>query len=174
MSAVLIPVVLWVWHGNSTVELTEYEIEADIPNAFDGFTIVQVSDLHNCTIGENNKKVLDKIKEAAPDIIVMTGDIIDARNTKVGVALAFAEDALKIAPCYYVTGNHESRISNYDDLKEGLEKLGVIVLEDEKEIIEKNGEKIAIFGIDDPSFHGKKQSANEKFIPANEKSESEK
>lgn len=156
LSAVLIPAVLWVWHGNSTVELTEYEIEADIPNAFDGFTIVQVSDLHNCTLGTNNKKVLDKIKEATPDIIVMTGDIIDARNTKVDVALAFAEEALKIAPCYYVSGNHEARIDYdgdvYENFRDALSGLGVTVLENENCDIIKNGEEITLVGLKDGGF----------------------
>lgn len=156
LSAVLTLVVLWVWHGNNTVELTEYEIEARVPHSFDGFTIVQISDLHNCTIGENNTKVLDKIKEAAPDIIVMTGDIIDARNTKTDVALAFAEEALKIAPCYYVSGNHEARIDYdgdvYEDFRDALIKLGVKVLENESCDIVNDGEEITLVGLRDGGF----------------------
>ncbi len=87
-----------------------------------------------------------------PDIIVITGDMIDSRNTKVDAALSFAEQAVKIAPCYYVTGNHEARVDEYSDLKDGLLELGVIVLEDARVEIELSGETITLIGVDDPSF----------------------
>ena len=72
------------------------------------------------------------LREAKPDIIAITGDLIDSRKTDVAAALHFAGEAVKIAPCYYVTGNHEARTSEYDALKTGLIKLGVTVLENEK------------------------------------------
>ena len=86
-------------------------------------------------------------------MIAITGDMIDSRNTDVEVALNFAEKAMQIAPCYYVTGNHEARVSEYDELKAGLEACGVIVLENEREQIEMSGEFITILGVDDPSFN---------------------
>ncbi len=166
ISALLLAaLILYTVWGNSALELNHYTISSKtLLSNFDGFRIAHISDLHNTDLGNQNKKLIFMLSDSKPDIIAITGDLIDSRNTNIEIALEFVKEAVKIAPCYYVTGNHESRISNYDDLKEGLEKLGVIVLEDEKEIIEKNGEKIAIFGIDDPSFHGKKQSANEKSI----------
>lgn len=63
-----------------------------------------------------------------------------------------AFDGCKIAPCYYVTGNHEARASEYDALKTGLIKLGVTVLENEKTELERDGEKITLIGVKDPSF----------------------
>ena len=78
--------------------------------------------------------------------------MIDSRNTKVDVALNFAEQAVKIAPCYYVTGNHEARVDEYSDLKVGLIELGVTVLEDAKTQIVLSGESITLVGVDDPSF----------------------
>ena len=71
-----------------------------MPDAFDGYRIAHVSDLHNTEIGDGNKKLLAMLREAAPDIIAITGDMIDSRNTDVAVALAFAEEAVQIAPCY--------------------------------------------------------------------------
>ena len=59
---------------------------------------------------------------------------------------------MKIAPCYYVTGNHEARVSEYDDLKNGLTELGIIILEDERIYLDQNGETITLIGINDPSF----------------------
>jgi predicted MPP superfamily phosphohydrolase len=85
-------------------------------------------------------------------MIAITGDLIDSRNTDIEIALHFAEKATEIAPCYYVNGNHESRIANYDDLRDGLKSLGVIVLENEKKEFEKDGEKITVIGLNDPDF----------------------
>ena len=73
-------------------------------------------------------------------------------KTDVAAALHFAGEAVKIAPCYYVTGNHEARVSEYDALKTGLIKLSVTVLENEKTEVERDGEKITLIGVKDPSF----------------------
>ena len=70
-------------------------------------------------------------KRSKPDIIVITGDLIDASHTDVGIALGFAQESVKIAPTYLVTGNHEASSPQYDTLKSGLEAAGGIVLEDE-------------------------------------------
>ena len=78
--------------------------------------------------------------------------MIDSRNTDVEIALQFAKEAVKIAPCYYVTGNHEARVSKYDEIKTGLTELGVIVLADERLEIEKDGQRIRLLGVDDLSF----------------------
>ena len=138
---------------NQALELNTYTISSQrLPTAFDGFRIAQVSDLHNAEMGENNEKLLTTLHEANPDIIVLTGDLIDSRKTKVDVALDFVENALQIAPCYYVTGNHEARVQEYTALKEGLTSLGVEVLENARTEVELSGEKITILGVDDPSF----------------------
>ena len=92
------------------------------------------------------------LQDAEPDIIAITGDLIDSRNTDIEIAIQFAEEAVKIAPCYYVTGNHEARVSEYDDLKNGLTELGIIILEDERIYLDQNGETITLIGINDPSF----------------------
>lgn len=143
---------IWVIWGNSALQLNEYTVKnKDLPKSFDGFRIAHISDLHNAEIGKNNKKLLKMIEEADPDIIAITGDLIDSRNTDIEVALDFAKSAIKIAPCYYVQGNHEARINEYEELKEGLLDLGVVVLEDAATEIELNGEKIKVLGTVDPS-----------------------
>mgnify|MGYP003301199122 CR=1 FL=1 len=123
-----------------------------MPKAFDKFRIAQVSDLHNAEMGKDNQKLVSMLEKAAPDIIVITGDMIDSRNTNVNIALAFAEKAMQIAPCYYVTGNHEARVIEYGELKEGLKELGVTVLENARIELVVSGEKIVLIGVDDPSF----------------------
>ena len=149
----LVLLIIWIAWGNKALELNSYTISSDkLPEAFNGFLIAQVSDLHNAEMGKDNEKLISMLKDAAPDIIVITGDMIDSRNTKVDVALDFAEQAVKIAPCYYVTGNHEARVDEYSDLKDGLIELGVTVLEDAKTEMVCSGESIVLVGVSDPSF----------------------
>ncbi|MBR6529042.1 MAG: metallophosphoesterase [Firmicutes bacterium] len=149
----LIVLVIWTIWGNSALELNRYTIESKkLPKSFDDFKIVQVSDLHNAEMGEDNEKLLALISEAKPDIIAITGDMIDSRRTDVEIALDFAKEAVKIAPCYYVCGNHELRVEEYDDLKEGLHELGVVILENEKKSIVRDNHEITIIGLNDPSF----------------------
>ena len=59
---------------------------------------------------------------------------------------------MEIAPCYYVTGNHEARVSEYYELRDGLIEQGVVVLDDERIELELSGKTIALLGVNDPSF----------------------
>ena len=153
--SVLVILCLGIWSlwGNIALEVNEYEIVSDrIPEAFAGFRIAQVSDLHNKDFGEGYGQLLTLLSEINPDIIVVTGDLIDSRQTDLDVALEFAWQAGKIARVYYVSGNHEARVSEYEDLKTGLVKAGVVILENQKVQITREGESITLMGIDDPSF----------------------
>ena len=148
----VIPTVWTVW-GNTALMVSTISISSShIPAAFSGFRIVQISDLHNVAFGKNNAELLKLLSESRPDIIVITGDLIDVNHTDVGIALCFAQESVKIAPTYYVTGNHEATCSQYGDLKAGLEEAGVIVLEDEAISLERGGETIALLGLADPDF----------------------
>lgn len=144
----------WVLWANTAIEVNEWTIESpEIPAGFDGFRIVQVSDLHNASFGEGNGRLLELLREAEPDIIVITGDLIDSRNTDVVTALAFAEAAVEIGPCYYVSGNHESRVPKWEELRSGLVDAGVVVLEDERVLLERNGDIVTLIGVHDPAFN---------------------
>lgn len=149
-------ILLFIAYGlwcNQALDVNRYDVESErVPEAFDGFKIAHISDVHNTEIGRDNEKLLKMLEAAEPDIIAITGDLIDSRQTKIDVALKFVEEALKIAPCYYVSGNHEQRIEEYIRLNTEMKKLGVEVLENRKIQLEKNGETIIIAGIDDPMF----------------------
>jgi len=141
-----------VW-GNCAVTVTDYRVtDSNLPAAFDGFRIVQISDLHNAEFGQGNSRLLKKIKKAEPDIIVLTGDLIDSYHTDVEVALDFIWEAVQLAPIYYVTGNHESRPGDYGLLRVQMEVAGVQVLENEKVILEREGETVTLLGVNDPCF----------------------
>lgn len=143
----------WIWRGNTALEVNEYEMISNrIPEAFSGFRIAQISDLHNAQFGERNEGLLSLLSQADPDIIVITGDLIDSRHTDIEIALEFCESAIEIAPVYYVTGNHEARVTEYEDLKNGLEENGIVILENEKVRLSRDEEYITLMGIQDPSF----------------------
>lgn len=147
--------VVWVLWANTAIEVNEWVIESpEIPEGFDGFRIGQISDLHNAEFGEGNQMLLNLLEETEPDIIVITGDMIDSRNTDVQIALDFVEKAVEIAPCYYVTGNHERRVREWEDLRNGLIGLGVTVLLDEKMELVRDGDTVTIAGLQDPDFGG--------------------
>lgn len=143
----------WIWWGNTALEVNEYEMISNrIPEAFSGFRIAQISDLHNVQFGEGNEGLLSLLAQTDPDIIVITGDLIDSRHTDIEIALEFCESAIEIAPVYYVTGNHEARVTEYEDLKNGLEENGIMILENEKVQLGRDEEYITLMGIQDPSF----------------------
>lgn len=146
IAVMLLLLIVWVIWGNVTVGLTMYTITANnLPEAFDGYRIAHISDLHNSWLWE---KSISQLQQASPDIICITGDLVDSRRTDVEEALRFVSEAVKIAPCYYVTGNHELALPEEQNevLLQGLRELGVFVLFDEEVILEKNGAEIAIVG----------------------------
>lgn len=152
-AAVLVPALLiWLLWANSSPAATQVTVASGaLPGAFEGFKIAHVSDLHNAVFGRKNEKLLLLIRAAEPDIIAITGDLIDSRHTDIDSALAFVEAAAEIAPVYYVTGNHESRL-DFDEVEPRLIAAGARVLRNEAEYIEHGGERIRLAGIDDPSF----------------------
>ena len=153
VAIVLVALVIGIAWGNTALELNTYTISSSkLPQSFDGYRIAHVSDLHNTEMGKNNEKLLAMLRDADPDMIAITGDLIDSRNTDIEVALKFVREAVKIAPCYYVTGNHEARVNEYGELKAGMETAGVTVLEDVRTEISMEGATITLIGVNDPSY----------------------
>lgn len=125
---------------------------AKIPTSFDDYKILQISDLHNKNFGKNQAILLKRIKSINPDIIVITGDLIDRRRFD----LKPVEDllkGLKDTPVYFVPGNHEAWSSRYAELKTLLNSEGVFVLENEASIITRNEQFIDLYGLKDPGFY---------------------
>lgn len=146
-------IILWIIWGNSALVINEITFSSsEIPDTFDGFRIVQISDLHNAEFGKENLRLLSKIENSEPDIILITGDLIDSRHTDIDIGIDFASKACKIAPTYYVSGNHEARISEYHEFEKALIDSGVKVLNNESVQIEIDEDSIFIHGIIDPNF----------------------
>jgi uncharacterized protein len=137
--------------NNEWLKITSYEYTSEkIPGAFDGYKIVQVTDLHDAELGENHSRLIKKVASTEPDIILVTGDVIDSRRYDLEKSLRAMEQLVEIAPVYYVLGNHEVATNEMGRIYEALELIGVHTLKNEHVLVELNGEKIAFVGIEDP------------------------
>lgn len=146
---ILIPFCLF---QNKHLVIITYTYESEKLGAdLDGYRIVQISDLHNAEFGKENKKLLETIRSCSPDIIVITGDLVDSNHTNVERAVAFVKEAVKIAPVYYVTGNHEYWLepSENEQMMQGILAAGACDLDDEAVCIEKGDSSFMLAGLDD-------------------------
>lgn len=162
---VLLLSIFLYWQNNS-IEISKFEYSnPKIPSDFSGFRIVHISDLHNKMFGKNQESLLEKIESLSPDIIVVTGDLIDRRRFDLEKAMIFIDGAVNIAPVYYVSGNHEAWSGKYSQIKDQLLTSGVIILDDSFVEIKKGEAMIKLFGLRDPGFYNSRDAndINEKL-----------
>lgn len=155
--------------GNIIVKATVFNIkDENLPDGFIGYKIAQISDLHNAELGKDNSKIIKILEKQKPDLIVITGDIVDSSHTDVDTAVTFVKNISEIAPVYYVAGNHEAWLDSseisFSSLKMLLEEAGACVLDNETKIIERNEDKINLIGINDPSFEGNEMMSPDEGI----------
>jgi len=152
---IVIALLLFCSYQNRHLETTYYTYKAEQLGAdLEGYRIVQISDLHNVKFGKNNQKLVDRIRECEPDMIVLTGDLVDSNHTNVDRAVQFVDEIVKICPVYYVTGNHEYWLekSEYDELMDGLVSAGVVILDNQVVEISRGDAKFRLVGLDDRSL----------------------
>lgn len=152
---IVIVLLLFCNFQNKHLETTHYTYETEqLGVDLDGYQIVQISDLHNAKFGKNNQKLVDRIRECAPDMIVLTGDLVDSNHTNVDRVVQFVDEIVKICPVYYVTGNHEYWLdtSEYEKLMDGLVSAGVVILDNQVVKISRWDAKFRLVGLDDKSL----------------------
>lgn len=150
----------WNIFQNRNIQVNEISVTSEyLPDDFKGYKIAHISDLHNADFGDNNKQLLSFIKNASPDIIVVTGDIVDSRRTNVEIARDFINNASEIAPVYYVTGNHEARVSEENRIDAVKLNENITVLHNEDIFLLKGESAIQLIGIDDPDYKAVTNSA---------------
>lgn len=120
-----------------------------LPESFDGFRVVQLSDLHGRQFGKDNDLLLRQISKMQPDIIAVTGDLLDMDGEK-SRSLALLSKLSAIAPTFFVTGNHEWSVSDVQTLLNDIRAAGVTVLENQGLLLEKNSQSILLGGVHDP------------------------
>lgn len=146
----------WTLWGNTTVATTNYSYASSkLPKEFDGFRIVQISDLHDAQIGTQNERLLSAVRDARPDLIVLTGDILDSNRIDMELSASTAQKLTAIAPVYYVNGNHEASLipKEYRRFTAMLREAGVTVLEDSEVELVRNGNSIRLVGLNDIGMH---------------------
>lgn len=142
---------IFSWGSNNWLTTTEYTVHStDIPEAFDGTRIVHLSDLHNAMFGEEQSSLISRVEAAEPDVIFLTGDLVDSNRYDLEAALVLVDALVGMSEVYFVTGNHEIAANKVDEVTAALEERGVTVLMDETHVWERDGERIQIAGINDP------------------------
>lgn len=140
-----------VWSAIRPVEVKRVGIQLKkLPDALSGLRLVQLSDMHvGLTIGrEFVQDVVRKVNALEPDVVAITGDLIDGSVEELGDAVAPLGELRAKLGTYFVTGNHEY-YSGADPWLAFLGRLGVRVLRNERVELSKNGETIHIAGVDD-------------------------
>ncbi len=147
---ILLLVGFWNFENNTIVTET-YTLRSDrIPEAFDGFRVVELADLHGREFGAGNWRLLEAVREAEPDMIALDGDLADD-GTDLEVIRALATALVKIAPAYYVTGNHEWAMEQRTELFSILEEAGVVLLHNQFFLLQRGEDRIVVAGVDDPN-----------------------
>lgn len=153
----LLALAAWLWFENKHLTVTRYSYESrELAGAFEDYRIVQISDLHNAWFGRNSRGLLDKIKQTEPDMIAITGDLVDANHTNTRRAVSFVEQAVELAPVYYITGNHEVWLGESEEQKlmQKIEAAGAVSLQNEAVSISKGDSSFTLIGLQDENLTG--------------------
>ena len=146
----------WQQNGLST----ETIVVDSAPDGFAGYRIAVISDLHAKEFGENNERLLRFVEGLEPDLIAITGDILH-EEAQLAMVPAVAEGLAAIAPTYYVTGNHEWAAGAVRELEPLLETCGVRVLSNEYVMLEQNGDRLALLGVEDSNGYADQKTVGE-------------
>ncbi|GLB50984.1 phosphoesterase [Neptunitalea chrysea] len=151
-----------MYRGKYNYKVLSYTLEFDdLPEAFDGYTITQVSDIH-CGSFDNKEKIqygIDLINEQQSDVLLFTGDMVNNKADELDgwmdvFAGLYAKDGK-----YSVLGNHdygdyveweteEQKVANLEDLKGRQKSMGFDLLLNENRFLEKDGQRIALVGVE--------------------------
>ena len=129
---------------NNNIVVSRVKINKKVKNSI---KIVQLSDLHSKEFGKDNKKLLNKVLNENPDLILLTGDLIDCTSIRYKEIINFISKMSEKIPTYYIPGNHETRAEKYKEIIKKLRKNNVNVLLNEIRTININGNKVNILGL---------------------------
>lgn len=163
----------WNYLDNQTFRETFYSVSSLKVN--NKIRVIQISDLHNCTFGKDNEKLINRVKKLEPDLIIYTGDIIDSKEESDEKVINLCTKLSKVAPSYYIYGNNE--VEKYydniltqdsldkkfgfnndnrdpkklleitDSLTKKLEKAGVKVLKNSQDTITVGTTNVDVYGV---------------------------
>ncbi len=125
---------------------------SSLPRGFDGYRIVQLTDLHAAEFGENNCKLVEKIQALHPDMISMTGDFIE-QESDISVTETLIAQLTDIAPVYVVSGNHDWASGAANELRAAIESAGGVWLGNSCRELTKDNDRIILAGVEDPNSY---------------------
>ena len=140
-----------LWDGYHIDRSAYTAVSGDLPEAFRGFRVTELSDLHSRAFGNDYGRLLRAVRETEPDLIAIDGDLFDERTEDIRALDPLLRGLCNIAPTYYVTGNHEWRTEDLPGTLDHFRSLGVTVLENEYTVLEREGQWIAVAGVHDPN-----------------------
>lgn len=152
ISLIIVFIAFCIWQNNSIVVSNFVYHNSKLPVDFNNYKIVHISDLHNKMFGEEQSKLLNQIENLSPDIVIVTGDLVDRRKFDLDTAMWFIKGAMKIAPVYYVSGNHEAWSGQYSQIKQQLNDVGVYIMDDTALDLSIGSSTIQLLGLSDPDF----------------------
>ncbi len=162
--------VLFLYWDNNSLEITRYSLTySHLPEGFDGYRIVQISDMHGKTFGEKNSTLAERIKALKPDVLLATGDMMSSTVNDGGAFLDFLDAFGQYCPVYMCLGNHEqiarwlvdyNSSVNYKNFIHEVQQKGVILLDNQKVLLEKNGDQIALEGLTLELYHYSRRDVN--------------
>lgn len=160
LSLVIVIPIVFLYYQANFLSISQFRIISEkIPKGFNNYRILQLTDLHSKQFDNDNSRLLSKIDTISPDIIVITGDMMNSQHDDGHVFLSLAEQLVKSYPLYYIDGNHEliakmkaDRGENdyYPNYITQLENLGVNILNDKAIQLKQNGQSITLRGLDIP------------------------
>lgn len=146
----LVAIVGTVYVSNQFIITSEYELAySKLPASFDGYKILQLSDLHSKDFDDGNHKLLKKIREQNPDMIVLTGDMVNSTDLDFSVFLSLVGSLSADYEVYFIVGNHEQSLSesSLKYLHAQLAEMGIRVLDNEKAIIDRGDDSVELYGL---------------------------
>lgn len=143
------------------LEISRYEVASQkLPESFDGFKIVQLSDLHGAEFGEDGMELVDKVGSLEPDMIALTGDFVTDEGDLAAVE-KLAARLVKLCPVYFISGNHEFGSGLAVKVRNILERAGVKYLSNEYLTISRGEDGILLGGVEDPLAYADMLSPDE-------------
>ena len=157
---IIYAIALFFRWSNHSLQVTRWKaVFPDLPDGFDHCRIVILADLHGAEFGENNQKLFQTIAKQSPEYIFYLGDLEDSfRGPVENYAEQIADGLSKIAPVFYITGNHEWAIGSVPRLKKRLTEHGVTVLSNNFVILRRDQSELILAGIDDPNGYAGQKS----------------
>lgn len=136
-----------LYQSKYSLNYSSYQISSDKINT--PVRILQLTDLHNNEFGENNQELIDRVASQSPDLILITGDLLNSDESRTDIATNLISSLCDIASIYISLGNHEVEYQQQfgTDIIRLYEDAGAVVLDRQYQDFEVNGQKLRLGGI---------------------------